>query len=134
MIWEDKDHPQRNFRAGATEDQRFLVINGSESTSGNSVYFQDLSKEGNPIKSIVKTFDHDFSFDLIGSNGDQLLFLTNYKASRNKIIAIDTKNYVETNWKDLIAEQKDILKSASIAYKNIITHYMKDASSRLFCI
>lgn len=130
LIWEDKNHPKRNFSASVTEDQRFLVINGSESTSGNSVYFQDLSSETNAIKPIVKTFDHDF--DLLGSNGDQLLFLTNYKASRNKIISIDTKNYAEMNWKDIIAEQKDILKSASLAYKNIVTHYMKDASSRLF--
>ena len=58
--------------------------------------------------------------------------MTNYKASRNKIISIDSKNLSEANWKDLIAEQKDILKSASLGYKNIITHYMKDASSRLY--
>ena len=130
LVWEDKEHPQRNFSATVSEDQRFLIISGSESTSGNSVYFQDLLKpESNPT-AIVKSFDHDFDF--LGNSGDRLLFLTNYKASRNKIISIDSKNFSEVNWKDLIAEQKDILKSASLGYKNIITHYMKEASSRLY--
>lgn len=129
LIWEDKEHPKRNFYAIVSEDQRFLVISGSESTSGNSVYFKDLYKNG-PLRPIVKAFDHDYDF--LGNNGDQLLFLTNYKASRNKIISVDAMNFSQVNWKDLIAEQKDILKSASLAYKNIVTHYMKDASSRLF--
>lgn len=130
LILEDKEHPKRNFSAEVTEDQRFLVISGSESTSGNSVYFQDLLISDSKPTAIVKGFDHDF--DLLGNNGDRLLFLTNHKASRNKIISIDSKNFSENNWKDLIAEQRDILKSASLGYKNIITHYMKDASSHLY--
>ena len=130
LIWEDKEHPKRNFSAEVTEDQRFLVISGSESTSGNSVYFQDLLISDSKPTAIVKGFDHDF--DLLGNNGDRLLFLTNHKASRNKIISIDSKNFSENNWKDLLAEQRDILKSASLGYKNIITHYMKDASSHLY--
>ena len=130
LVWEDKEHPKRNFGATVSEDQRFLIITGSESTSGNSVYFQDLSNSQSKPTAVVKGFDHDFDF--LGNNGDRLLFLTNYKASRNKIITIDSKNFSEVNWKDLIAEQKDILKSASIGYKNIITHYMKDASSHLY--
>ncbi|MBK7683976.1 MAG: S9 family peptidase [Bacteroidetes bacterium] len=130
LVWEDKEHPKRNFSAAVSEDQRFLIISGSESTSGNSVYVQDLLNPQSKPTAIVKGFDHDFDF--LGNHGDQLLFLTNYKASRNKIISIDSKNLSEANWKDLIAEQKDILKSASLGYKNIITHYMKDASSRLY--
>ncbi len=130
LIWEDKEHPKRNFSADVTEDQRFLVISGSESTSGNSVYFQDLLNPTSKPIAIVKGFDHDF--DLLGNNGDRLLFLTNHKASRNKIISIDSKNFGQASWKDLVAEQKDILKSASLGYKNIITHYMKDASSHLY--
>ena len=130
LVWEDKEHPKRNFSVTVSEDQRFLIISGSESTSGNSVYFQDLLNPNSKPTAIVKGFDHDFDF--LGSSGDRLLFLTNHKASRNKIISIDTKNFGEVNWKDLIAEQKDILKSASLGYKNIITHYMKDASSHLY--
>lgn len=130
LVWEDKAHPKRNFSATVSEDERFLIISGSESTSGNSLYFQDLLNPQSKPTTLVKGFDHDFDF--LGNNGDRLLFLTNYKASRNKIISIDSKNYSEANWKDLIAEQKDILKSASLGYKNIITHYMKDASSHLY--
>ncbi|MFN0189497.1 MAG: prolyl oligopeptidase family serine peptidase [Bacteroidia bacterium] len=130
LVWDDKEHPKRNFNATVSDDERFLIISGSESTSGNSVYFQDLLNPSSKLTAIVKGFDHDFDF--LGNTGDRLLFLTNYKASRNKIISIDTKNVGEANWKDLIAEQKDILKSASLGFKNIITHYMKDASSHLY--
>ncbi|MBL7923690.1 MAG: S9 family peptidase [Bacteroidia bacterium] len=130
LVWADKEHPLRNFQASVTEDQRFLVISGSESTSGNCLYFQDLRKPDAKPVAMVKGFDYDF--DLLGNIGDQLVFMTNYMAGRKKIILMDTKNFAPSHWKDLVPEQKEILQSASLGWKNIITHYMKDASSRLY--
>jgi len=130
LIWEDKEHPKRNFSASVTEDERFLVITGSESTSGNSVYFQDLNDSNSKITPIVPDFDNDF--ELLGNEGDELFFHTNFKASRFKVIGISTKKKDKANWRDMISEQKEILKSASLGWKSIVAHYMKDASSKLY--
>lgn len=129
LVWEDKDHPLRNFSAAVTEDQRYLIITGSESTSGNAVFVQDLRRMGSKPMALVKTFDHDF--DLLGSVGNSLFFLTNYKAPRKKIILIDPSQPSETAWKDIVPEQEDILQSGLMAWDKLMLHYMKNASSRL---
>ncbi len=130
LIWEDKEHPLRNFSATVTDDQRFLVISGHESTSGNSVYVKDLKSGKGGIVQIVKSFENDF--DLLGNIGDQLVFMTNFKAERKKVIGIDFKNFQPVNWKDLIPEQTEILRDAKMCWKNIVGHYMKDAVSKLY--
>lgn len=129
LIWEDKEHPLRNFSAELTEDMRFLVISGSESTSGNSVFVKELTNARGTISAVVKTFDYDF--DLLGNIGDQLVFLTNYKADKKKIILIDSKNFQPQYWKDLIPEQQEIVRDAKMCWKQIVVHYMKDACSNL---
>jgi len=130
LIWSDPDFPKRNFTASVTEDQRFLVISGSESTAGNSLYIIDLLKGDQQAVSVVKGFEHDF--DLIGNYGERLYFLTNHKAPRKKIISIDIRNPDPAAWKDVIPEQQEILQSAVFSWQNIVCHYMKSACSRLY--
>lgn len=130
LVWQDKENPRRNFSASVTDDQRYLIISGSESTSGNSVIVHDLNKGASFPEALIKSFEHDF--DLLGNIGDQLIFLTNYNAGRKKIVLIDPRKSQPEAWKTLIPEQNEILQSAVICGKTIITHYMKDASSRLY--
>ena len=130
LVWSDPEFPKRNFTASVTDDERFLVITGSESTSGNSLHIIDLLRGGQQAVSVVKNFDHDF--DLIGNSGDRLFFMTNFKAPRKKIISIDFRNPDQAAWKDVIPQQQEILQSAVISWKNIVTHYMKSASSKLY--
>src|SRR6185437_16428313 len=42
LIYEDKDHPLRTIGAGLTEDERFLMLNKSEGTSGNELWVKDV--------------------------------------------------------------------------------------------
>jgi prolyl oligopeptidase len=129
LVWEDAANPLRNFQATVSDDERFLIISGSESTSGNSLFIQDLQKAGSRPVAIVKDFAHDFDF--IGNTGNQLLFLTNFKAERKKVVSIDATNLVPGAWKDVVPEQKDILQGAVMTWKSIVLHYLKNASSAL---
>jgi len=129
LIWEDREHPRRNFSASVTHDQRYLVISGSESTSGNNLFIQDLTRSGSKPVAVVKSFDHDF--DLVGTIGKDLLFLTNFKAGRNKLVLINPSDISPDKWKDFIPEQEEIIRSATICWKNVVLHTMQDASSRL---
>ncbi len=130
LVFEDKTHPLRNFAASVTSDEHFLVITGTESTSGNNVYIQSLVAPNSKLKQVVKTFDNDF--DLIGNIGDDLVFLTNYNSPKKKIIGINYKNSVASSWKDIVPEQNEILQGATMCLKSILCHYMKDASSRVY--
>ena len=130
LVFEDKNHPMRNFSASITEDEKFLVITGTESTSGNNLYIQNLSKPTSKLIQVVKTFEHDF--DLIGNVGDDLFFITNYNADKKKIIKINANSPQVNMWKDFIPEQKEILQGATFCWKSILVHYMKDATSKVY--
>ena len=42
LVYEDKEHPQRFADVGLTEDERFLILNTSEGTSGSEILVKDL--------------------------------------------------------------------------------------------
>lgn len=129
LVYEDKEHPLRNWSGYVTPDEHFLVISGSESTSGNLFYIQDLTKAGSRPVSIVKTFDSDYQ--PIGNIGGSVLFYTNYKAPKYKVIAVNPAQPAPSAWKDIIPQGEDILQHAVIALNKIVTSYMKDARSKL---
>ncbi|MGZ4037533.1 MAG: hypothetical protein ACXVPQ_06870, partial [Bacteroidia bacterium] len=67
LIFEDKDHPNYNFAAHVTHDERFLVISTSESTSGSRLTVKDLSRGNAEFVRLTETFQ--FDFDVIGNVG-----------------------------------------------------------------
>lgn len=129
LIYVDKENPQRNVYAGVTEDENFLIINTSESTSGNGLHFVDLRKGDNKINTIVSTFEHDYSY--VDNDGDDLLIITNDGSPKQKLISIDTKNPAKNNWKDIIPESEDPLRSISIIGGKIFANYMHNASTQV---
>ena len=67
LIYTDKKFPLRNAYASLTEDERFLIISGSESTSGNSLAIQDMNKPSSKFNWIIPGFKDDFQ--VIGIQG-----------------------------------------------------------------
>jgi prolyl oligopeptidase len=130
LVYWDKTSNQRNFSATTTDDQRYLIISGSESTTGNSIAILDLSKPNASLISVVKGFEFDFNF--IGMSGKNLLFLTNHKAPKKKIISINPSTPQEINWKVIVPEQQDNLVSATRSYNGMLLHYLKDANSKVY--
>ena len=130
LVYWDKTSNQRNFSAATTDDQRYLIISGSESTTGNSIAILDLSKPNASLISVVKGFEFDFNF--IGMSGKNLLFLTNHKAPKKKIISINPSTPQEINWKVIVPEQQDNLVSATRSYNGMLLNYLKDANSKVY--
>lgn len=130
LVYTDKVHPNRSFGASTTEDQRFLCITGFETTSGNVLYFKDLTKEKSEFVPVSTSFDHDFT--VIDNLGDKLLVLTNHKAPNKRLILVSADNASESNWQTLIAEDSsDVLESAVICGGKIVCNYLHNASNAL---
>jgi len=130
VVHRDPANPNRYFGASTTEDERFLILTSSESTSGNSLAFTDLSGNKPSFTVVASGFDHDF--DVVDNLGDQLLVLTNHSAPLQRLIAIDTKNPQEANWKTLIPEHSsDVLRGVYLCGDKILCLYLHDASSLL---
>lgn len=117
---------RRYVGAYVTQDDRYLVISAANSTSGNELYIQDLTKPGSKIISVVDNFNTDNS--ILDNQGTKLIISTNYNAPNNKLVTADAASPQQKNWEDLIAETDNVL-SASTGGGYIFTTYMKDAVS-----
>ena len=124
LAYEDRTNPNLSFSAEVV-NKRYLVIYGSESTSGNSLYYKDLSNPNAQFVKLVTDFKDDYSVvDEIDGN---FLVFTNHDAPAYKLVKIPLEN--PTNWTDVIPQSKDILTGVSHLGKKLIANYNKDAHS-----
>ena len=128
LIYEDKEHPLRNFNADVTDKQDYLVISGSEGTSGNNLVLQDLTKPNSPFITLVSTFNKNNR--LIDNDGSRFFVLTNSDASNYKLVMTDA-NDLNAGWKEIIPEGNMVLQEVVTAGDFFIAKYMKDATSVL---
>jgi prolyl oligopeptidase len=126
LIHQDETHPEWGFGMSVTEDEKYMVLTVTESTSGNAIAFKKAGMDETPFTWLDRDFDNDYS--LVGSQGQLLFVLTNHKAPRYKLIAIDVANPDPSNWMDIVPEHKEnVLESATLAGGKIICTYVQDA-------
>lgn len=123
------DQFKRRYVGGyLTDDERFLVISASNSTSGNELYIKDLTQENAVLIPILTDFDSDT--DILDSKGTLLYMVTNRNAPNKKVVSVDVKNPLPENWKDFIAETPNVL-DVSAGSGFFFAHYMIDALSQV---
>ena len=130
LVYEDKSHPERNFSAEVSKDESLLYISGNESTSGNSLLVKELNKNNAPFITISDNFDSDYN--VIDSENGNILLLTNNKAPNYKLISVNLEKPEETNRKEIIPQEKDLLEGVSVASDKLIVKYLKDVTNRLY--
>ena len=117
---------RRYVGASVSEDDRYLFISASVSTSGNELYLIDLSDKSRKLVKMVDNFDSD-SY-VIDNEGSKLFIITNFGAPNKKVVTADATNPLIATWKDLIVETENVL-DVSTGCGFIFGHYMKDALS-----
>ncbi len=118
--------PRRYIGAYLTEDERFLVISAANTTSGNELYFQDLSLAGSTIVPVVTNFDKNHS--VLGNVDGTLLIHTNLDAPNGRVIRVASETPGSSKWVDVIPETENVL-SPSTGGGKIFANYLKDAVS-----
>jgi prolyl oligopeptidase len=123
------EEKHRYVFGGVTEDNNYLVISASNSTSGNKLFIKDLSKTDSKLVTIL---DHTETDSYIIENvGSKLYIVTNRDAPNQKIVTVDAMNPTPENWKDFIPETKNVL-SPNTGGGYFFTEYMVDAISKVF--
>lgn len=126
LAYEDRTNPDLSFSAEVV-NKRYLVIYGSESTSGNCLYYKDLKNPKAQFVKVVTDFTDDYS--VVDEIDGQLIVMTNHDAPEYKVISIPMDNPAPANWKDLIPASKEVLAGVSHIGKRLIANYTKDARS-----
>ncbi len=120
------DIKRRYVGGGVSEDENYLFITAANSTSGNELYYLDLSKTNSKIVTLIDNYENDN--DVLDNKGSKIYLVTNYKAPNKRVVTFDLANPAKENWKDCIAENKNVL-SPNTGSGYIFASYMKDAVS-----
>ena len=128
LIFGGEGQVRRYIGGYLTEDERYLVITASKSTTGNELYIKDLSDPKNPIIPIVADFEGEHY--VLDNDGSTLFIHTNHMAPNNKIVKVDANNPEITNWEDFIAENNMVM-SATTAGMRIFAFYLEDAKTKV---
>ena len=126
LIFGGEQDPNRYIGASVTEDERFLLISAANTTTGNKLYVQDLSKPGSPIVNIVP--DEKSINQVVDNVGSKLYLQTNYQAPNYRLVTVDAAAPTQANWKNLIPETKNVLDINTVG-GHIFATYLKDATS-----
>ena len=126
LVFGGAETPRRYVGAYLTEDERFLVISAANSTTGNELYLQDLSKPESRLINVVDNFDSDQ--EIVDNEDSQLYIFTNLNAPNYKLVTVDASDPKPENWQDLIAETANVLSIATGGGK-LFAEYLKDATS-----
>jgi len=131
IIFQDKKHPLRNFYAYLTEDQKYVMISESESTSGNALYIAK-AKNVNKLKFVKIADGFDFDYYVIDHINHKILIKTNQNAPKGKLVLVDLKHPSPDNWETFLAEKENVLESVGIYGNQLFAEYLEDASSRAY--
>ena len=126
LIFGGQETPRRYVGAYLTDDERFLIISAANTTTGNELYYQDLSVPNGKIKPIVNNFDTNTS--VIDNDGETFYLFTNKNAPNNKVVKASINDLSENAWQTVIPETDNVL-SISTGGGYLFARYLKDATS-----
>ena len=130
VVYEDKAHPLRTYGAGTTEDEKYLYLVLSEGTSGNELYYKDLTKKDAPFTLLVPGFANDSSpIEVVDG---KVLVYTNVDAPNYRVVLIDPADPAKEKWTTVIAEKPEVLSGAGTAAGFMFCDYLKDANTKIY--
>lgn len=130
LVFEDLKYPLRYNNAGTTKDERFLFLDISEGTGGNSLAVKPANDLKAPFRMLVSAMNKDY--DVIENFDNEVYVRTNDGAPRYKVVKCDP-TAAEIKWETVIPESEDVIQSVNVVGEKIVVKYLHNAYSRL-CI
>ncbi len=129
LIYERLDKPEYGFSPFRSDDGKYLMLwvwHGS--ASNNRIYYRGMESDGD----FIKLFDEaDAEYSPINNVGNLLYLQTNKDAPKSKIIVVDLNKPEPENWKTIIPEEADVIRTAMLVDNKFVVSYMHDAHARM---
>lgn len=129
LVYEDKKNPDYNFGAATTQDENYLILTTSKSTSGNSLQIKDLKTPKSTFTVLESSFNYEM--DVVENVGNEFYILTNKEAPMYKLVKVAIAEPAYENWKPVIPESKYLLQGISFCDNKIVVHHLVNAVSQL---
>jgi prolyl oligopeptidase len=128
LVYDRPDEKEWGFGANTTDDGRYLIITATKGTAHKyRVFYKDLSKPDSKVMPLIDNFEA--GYDFVDNVGSVFYFVTDRKAPRKRIVAIDLAKPAEANWKTVVPEGPQTLVSGHMVNNQLVTEYLADARS-----
>ncbi len=105
----------------------WVFVSRSVDWSKNDLYLRRFDDDG-PFKPMIVGEDAHASADLVDG---RLIIMTNLDAPRYRIVVADPSSPTPEHWREIIPQQKGVMKSFAIVGRKIVVHLLEDAHSRM---
>jgi prolyl oligopeptidase len=130
LVFDAPQHKEWKFISIVSDDGKYLIVETSKSTDDvNQVHYKRLDEPEADFVALVDNFDAGYEF--IDNDGATFYFKTNRNAPRGRVIAIDTRQPAEADWKELIPQTDDTLRAVSLVGDRFLATYLHDAYSQV---
>ena len=126
FIFGGNTHPNRYTFSFVTEDQNYLVISASTTTSGNKLFVKSLQEKNSELISIQNDYLSECSY--VYNQGNQFYLSTNKDAPNFRLVTLDLSN--PKKWVDVIPEKSNVL-NVSTGGGYFFCNYLVDAKSQV---
>ena len=137
LVYERPDQKEWGFGGKVTNDGRYLIIKVWKGTERkNLIFYKDLEDMGHRFETgttkvveLIREFEAQFNF--IDNDGPVLWFTTDLDAPRSRVIAIDIRKPDRSDWKEIIPQARETLRSCNIVGNRFVASYLKDAHTQV---
>lgn len=131
LIFEDKNNGDYNFGASVTDDENYLVLTISKSTSGNQLMVKNLTDPKSRFVTVCDNFDSDNQ--VIDNIGKTFYLHTNAQAPKYKLVSFTLDAPAPDAWKTILPETADLMQGVRFCNNKIVADYLQDVTSKLLC-
>ncbi|MHC4696252.1 MAG: prolyl oligopeptidase family serine peptidase [Planctomycetota bacterium] len=130
LIYDRPDQKEWLFSGKVTDDGRYLII---EVEAGNKhetmIFYKDLHARDAEVVELLNKFDAKYTF--IDNDGPIFWFWTDLDAPRGRVVAIDTRHPSKYQWREVIPQARETLRSANLIGGKFFARYLRDAHSQV---
>jgi prolyl oligopeptidase len=121
--------PEKYIELAISGDGRWLKMEAQHGATGTKVdvYVQDLRK-GAPVVTVVNDIDAGFTGAIAG---DRLYLLTNWKAPRFRVLAVDLGDPRRERWMEVIPEGASVITDLTLTGGKLLLNRLQDVATRL---
>ncbi len=129
LVFEMPEKKEWGFSPGITEDGRYLFLFAYHGTDDrNGFYYREAAAESGFVRLLEPG---EARFSPVGNVGSTFYFNANLDAPRGRVIAIDLRNPIRSNWKEVIPQGSDVVSSVLLAGGHLLVQTMHNAHELL---
>jgi prolyl oligopeptidase len=128
FVFGGNKEPYQYLDAYVTEDSRYLVVLGSNSSNSDAVYIRDLTQKDTQFTKLIG--DLKGMHYIVDNRGATLYIYTNLDAPDFRLVKVDASSPTYDHWKDVIPETDQVLQ-VNTAGGYFIATYLSDVKDKI---